>query len=69
MNVYKEQADFSSTIGQLIPGQKYPYDVKLNGWYQVNLSDGNKSGWVKAEQVEESLWPNLTRYFLSGLRF
>ena len=55
VNVYKEQADFSSTIGQLIPGQKYPYDVKLNGWYQVNLSDGNKSGWVKAEQVEESL--------------
>lgn len=52
VNVYKEQADFSTIIGQLIPGQKYPFSTKLNNWYQVNLAEG-KTGWVKAAQVYE----------------
>lgn len=52
VNVYKEQADFSAVIGQLMPGQKYPFPAKLNNWYQVNLAEG-KTGWVKAVQVYE----------------
>jgi len=52
VNVYKEQADFSAVIGQLIPEQKYPFFAKLNNWYQVNLAE-DKTGWVKAVQVYE----------------
>ncbi|MDO8487703.1 MAG: SH3 domain-containing protein [bacterium] len=52
--IYKEQADFSSVIGQLVPGQKYPFSTKLSDWYQINLS-GGKTGWVKAAHVHEVL--------------
>lgn len=53
VSVYKEQADFSSVLGQLIPDYKYPYYTKTSDWYLVSLTDG-KTGWVKASSVSES---------------
>jgi len=52
VNVYKEQADFSAIIGQLVPDYTYPYYTKLDDWYLVNFKDA-KTGWVKASLVRE----------------
>ncbi len=54
VKVYKEQADFSPVVGQLVPDYKYPYSTKLNNWYRVALS-GDITGWVKADSVREVL--------------
>lgn len=54
VKVYKEQADFSPVVGQLVPDYKYPYTTKLNNWYLVELS-GDITGWVKANDVHEVL--------------
>lgn len=51
--VYKEQADFSAVLGQMVPDYKYPYYSKADGWYLISLTDG-KTGWVKASLVSES---------------
>lgn len=51
--VYKEQAEFSAILGQLIPDYKYPYFSKTSDWYLVSLSSG-KTGWVKAGSVTEN---------------
>lgn len=53
VKVYKEQAQYSAVLGQLIPDYKYPYYTKLDGWYLVSLSD-DKTGWVKVEGVFEN---------------
>lgn len=54
VRIYKEHADFSPVIGQLVPGQKYPFSGQLNNWYQINLSRGI-TGWVQAAHVHEIL--------------
>jgi hypothetical protein len=48
--VYKEQADFSAVLGQLIPDYKYPYYSKADNWYLVSLAN-DKAGWVQATHV------------------
>jgi hypothetical protein len=53
VSVYKEQADFSAVVGQLVPEYKYSYMAKVGDWYLVNLAD-SKTGWVKASLVVES---------------
>ncbi len=52
--VYKEQADFSVVLGQLVPDYKYPYYTKTADWYLVSLASG-KTGWVKASLVREEV--------------
>jgi len=52
VKAYKEQAEFSTVLGQLIPDYNYPYYTKVNDWYLILLSDG-KTGWVKASTVTE----------------
>jgi len=52
VKIYKEQADFSLVLGQLVPGQKYPFSDHLNNWYHINLSRGI-TGWVQAAHVHE----------------
>ena len=52
VQVYKEQADFSTVLGQLIVDYKYPYFAKQGSWYLIGLTD-NKTGWVKASQIIE----------------
>lgn len=51
--VYKEQAEFSQTMGSLIAGYRYPYFGKVGDWYLIGLSDG-LTGWVKADTVIET---------------
>lgn len=53
VKVHKEQAEYSTVLGQLIPDYKYPYYTKLDGWYLVSLT-GGETGWVKAEGVFEN---------------
>ena len=53
VKIYKEQADFSPVLGQLVPGQKYPFTDHTASWYHVNLS-GGISGWVQAAHVHET---------------
>ncbi len=53
VSVYKEQAEFSAVVGQLVPEYKYTYSAKIGDWYLINLSDG-KTGWVKSSLVTES---------------
>ena len=50
VNVYKEHAEFSAVLGQLLPDYSYPYYTKLDDWYLVNFAE-QKTGWVKAQNV------------------
>lgn len=50
--VYKEQADFSSLVGQLVPGYHYPYFTKMGDWYLIGLNE-DLTGWVKSEEIVE----------------
>lgn len=53
VNVYKEQAQYSAVLGQLVPDYQYPYYTKLDGWYLVGLLDG-QTGWVNSIGVFEN---------------
>lgn len=40
-------------IGQVKPGEKYPFLEEKDGWYKITYSEG-KDGWVSSKYVEKS---------------
>lgn len=50
LNVRNSPSLSGQRIGRVYPGEKYGYNRKENGWYEIILIDGN--GWVFGKYVE-----------------
>jgi hypothetical protein len=50
LNVRADSSLEANIIGKVYPGEMYEYILKQDGWYQIELSDG-EAGWVFGDYV------------------